>query len=217
MFKRILSVFLIICALFLCTGCIDEVMSVWNGEILEKPVEADNAVPDNSTPPPVETVEPSETPTGATYENVVNITPERTPPPVVEVCFTQKEANRAAITAMTNYFASDVFTDGSYDSSRFHSYSDTSGSIENYLIYDLQSGMWLPKSENTWHVNFLELSFASGQYKVVNLDVSYDGSSYYTISNAEDVSEGSSPCDFSDSWLCFSVPAFRIEEDRVFS
>lgn len=139
----------------------------------------------------------------------------KTPEPDRTPRFPVKEANRAALTAMTNYYAADVKnTDGSYDPSRFHTYSDTSGAIEKYLIYDWQTGIWSGRDENTWHVDFLELNGADGRKRVVSMDVCFDGTEYQ-IRNAEDLTDDSGG-EIDTELPPFRVSQYLIAEDRVF-
>lgn len=85
-------------------------------------------------------------------------------------------ALRAAVVAMTNLYATDVFTaDGSsYDASKFHSYADTSG----YYMDVLQEGNWTGVDADTWHVDDLQLKASSGLYVALTSDVSFDGTNY---------------------------------------
>ena len=134
----------------------------------------------------------------------------------IEVSFPSKTANRAAITAMTNYFAKDVRNaDGSLNPSLFHAYSDTGGNYTDYLIYDWQTGIWSAKDENTWHVDALELKGAGGLNKVVSMDVSVS-QDYYYITNAEDLTEFGETEVFDTGLTCFWVPVRLVEADRSF-
>ena len=95
----------------------------------------------------------------------------------IEPNVSQDMARRAAVVAMTNCFATDVLTaDGSsYDTSKFHSYSDMSG----YYMTVEQDGSWSGKDENTWNVTDLALKVAGGDlYVVVSGDITFDGSNY---------------------------------------
>lgn len=167
---------------------------------------------------------PAETPSPVEFftpEPTLQPTPEPTPGPVatpsplkVTPSFPKSAANRAAITAMTNYFASDTRSaDGSFNSAAFHAYSDTSGDIDDYLIYDWELGIWTGKSSDTWHVENLQLARAAGDTKYVSLDVSI-AADYYVISRVFDVTDGSTEKTPLDGGVCFWVPAYLIEEDR---
>ena len=144
--------------------------------------------------------------------------PSTPPQPLTEDLtpkFPVKAANRAALTAMTNYYASDVRnSDGTYHTEWFHAYSDTSGETEKYLIYDWQTGIWTGKDADTWHVDFMELNGADGRSRVVSMDVSFDGSEY-RITNAEDLTDDSGG-EIDTELPPFRVSQYLIAEDRVF-
>ncbi len=118
--------------------------------------------------------------------------------------YPQKDAFRAAVVAITNSLATDVFTnDGSrHDVSKYHSFSDTSA----FYMSVLSQGTWTEKNNNTWHVDGLRLQ--PDGYDVVfntpinfytiakvSLDVTFDGSNYiisnisgiYAIPGKEDI------------------------------
>ena len=92
----------------------------------------------------------------------------------------QDYAERAAVVAMTNRNATDVFTaDGSaYDPAKFHSFSDTSG----YYMDVVEDGTWSETGANAWHGDGLLLAAQGGYCVKVSLDVSFDGTNY-VVSN----------------------------------
>jgi hypothetical protein len=94
----------------------------------------------------------------------------------LEAVFPVETAKRAAVVAITNAYATDVFTkDGNnYDVSKFHSYSDVSGDFMKVL----SEGTWNSKNETTWHVENLSLKTVPGTIVDANLDVSFDGTNY---------------------------------------
>lgn len=95
----------------------------------------------------------------------------------LEEVFPQEDAKRAAIVAMTNAQATDVFTeDGSdYDPLKFHSYADTDG----FHLTVYEDGGWSAKDEKTWHVEDLKLKLSDHDtYMKVTADVSFDGEDY---------------------------------------
>ncbi len=118
--------------------------------------------------------------------------------------YPQEDAFRAAVVAITNALATDVFTsDGSrHDTSKYHSYSDTSA----FYMSVLAKGTWTEKNSNTWHVEGLRLQ-PDGYDTVYNtpinfdtvakvsLDVTFDGNNYiisnisgmYAIPGKEDI------------------------------
>lgn len=60
----------------------------------------------------------------------------------LESTFPVKNAKRAAVVAITNSLASDVFKEdgNTYDVSKFHSYADTSGNATSYFFRNIQMG-----------------------------------------------------------------------------
>ena len=92
----------------------------------------------------------------------------------------QKMAKRAAIVAITNYTAVDVFMpDGdTLDVSKFHSYSDTSGNFFDYYISVKSWGEWSAKDEETWHAEELSYVNCFGNTKNAAFNVRYDGENY---------------------------------------
>lgn len=99
----------------------------------------------------------------------------------LEVELPQEMAKRAAIVAITNYCtAADVFMpDGNtLDSSKFHSYADTSGNFFNYYNGVSSWGDWTAQDENTWHVEGLSFTNCYGNTKNATLNVWYDGENY---------------------------------------
>lgn len=94
----------------------------------------------------------------------------------LERVFPVETAKRAAVVALTNATAPDVFaSDGnSHDVSRYHSYSDRSGDC-----LDVQAdGLWSYKDDRTWHVSNMKLVNAYGTAMDASLDVSFDGANY---------------------------------------
>lgn len=124
-------------------------------------------------------------------------------------------ACRAAIVAITNGYAMDVFSDdgNTYDTSKFHSFSDTTG----YYMIIKDIGNWTKKKTDNWHVDGLALQAVG--YKIVTdaqLDVEFDGENYI-ISNIvgtfgnNDLSE---LCLGESSSTYLVVPKKMVEEDR---
>ncbi len=85
-------------------------------------------------------------------------------------------AQRVAVVSITNNYATDVFLDdgSARDSSKYHSYSDTSG----YYLSVSMDGEWAVKDENTWAVEEILLKTNSGIYFKATLDITYDGTNY---------------------------------------
>ncbi len=98
----------------------------------------------------------------------------------LESTFPKENARRAIIVAMTNCYATDVFTsDGnSYDPTKFHKYPETSSYMTLY-----KDGIWSAKNENTWTVESLKLSNVKySNYVKVDAEVSFDGTNYILTS-----------------------------------
>ena len=86
-------------------------------------------------------------------------------------------AQKVAIVAITNCYASDVFTDdgSSYDQNKFHSYADMSG----YYLTVADSETWEPVDESTWHVDDTQLKVAGNEhYFQLSADISVNGENY---------------------------------------
>lgn len=98
----------------------------------------------------------------------------------LESTFPIENAKRAAVVAITNSFATDVFKADrqTYDVSKFHSYADTSGKVESYFFNVTSWGTWSVIDEKTWHVDSLILKNILGTVANGSLDVKYDGKKY---------------------------------------
>lgn len=104
----------------------------------------------------------------------------------LEASFDQETALRAAVVAMTNCYAMDVFSDDgiSYDPNRFHSYADMSG----YYLTVEDPGAWEVKDASTWHVDALRLKVAGNELRIeLTADVSFDGTNYVISSGTASV------------------------------
>lgn len=144
----------------------------------------------------------------------------------LEATFPGENAKRSAVVAITNYFATDVFAkDGNtYDISTFHSYSDTSGNVDDYFMKVKSWGTWSAKNKQTWHVDSLILEQSLGCVAKVALDVNYDGTNYVlsnitgtygnpgaSAGNSVDLREMESSRNAS---ICLTVPAKLIKNNR---
>lgn len=88
---------------------------------------------------------------------------------------------------MTNGSAMDVFkSDGfSYDTSKFHKYSDVSG----FYLEIEENGTWSAIDESTWRVENMKLNLTKenkGSMIKVSADVKYDGKNYI-IANGQKI------------------------------
>ncbi|MGO1058538.1 hypothetical protein ACTL32_05315 [Planococcus sp. FY231025] len=103
---------------------------------------------------------------------------------VLEAIFPVENAKRSAVVAITNGYAVDVFEEdgNTYDTSKFHSYADTSGNVDNYFMTVKSWGTWSAKDEKTWHVDSLILENSFGVIADAAVDVNFDGSKY-VVSN----------------------------------
>ena len=99
----------------------------------------------------------------------------------LEKHITKENAKRAAVVAITNAYATDVFMEdkNTYDISKFHSWANQTGDYME-LTYE---GNWKPKDKDTWQVTGLKLKNASyGTYATVSCDVDFN-SENYIVSN----------------------------------
>ncbi|OPX92167.1 MAG: hypothetical protein A4E52_00108 [Pelotomaculum sp. PtaB.Bin013] len=94
----------------------------------------------------------------------------------LEAVFHVENAKRAAVVALTNAYATDVFAEDKnhYDISKFHSYADVSG---DFLKINSE-GTWNAKNDNTWNVANLKLETIYKTIITATLDVSFDGTNY---------------------------------------
>lgn len=87
-------------------------------------------------------------------------------------------AFRAAVVALTNSLAADVFDDNdgnAHDPSKYHSYSDLSGEGTMDILSD---GYWSELGDNKWHVDSIRLKNKFDVVADASLDVERDGSIY---------------------------------------
>ncbi len=95
----------------------------------------------------------------------------------LEKSFPVEKAKRAVVVAMTNSLATDVFNaDGnSYDTTKFHAYSDT----ENYFMSVENEGIWSVMDESYWHIEDMVLKiYGYDTYMKVKANVKKDGENY---------------------------------------
>ncbi|MDO8950928.1 MAG: hypothetical protein Q8S43_04735 [Actinomycetota bacterium] len=135
----------------------------------------------------------------------------------LESKFPIEKAKRAAVVALTNATAADVFkSDGnSYDVSKFHSYADTSRNADDYF-WDVRAwGTWSAKDERTWHVESLLLKHRLGQEIDVALDVRLEGTSYL-VSNVKGTrgKPGYMEELYVEDGPFWSVPAKLVKDNR---
>lgn len=101
----------------------------------------------------------------------------------LEKVFPKESAKRVAVTAITNYYAMDVFdSTGNYiDTSKFHNYSDTTNHPENYYMYLIDAGRLSYKSEDTWFLRDIKVrSYKYQTEHIINMYITFDGSKYIT-------------------------------------
>ena len=97
-----------------------------------------------------------------------------------ESVFPREMALRAAVVAMTNGVATDVFKDdgSTFNLSNFHSYSDLSG----FHLLVVDEGSWSAKDERTWRVEGLKCSMSEGdKFLKASMDVTFDGANYVVL------------------------------------
>lgn len=163
---------------------------------------------------------------------------------VSESTFSQEMAQRAIVTAMTNYTAKDVFEkDGkTYCVDKFHAYSDT----QNAYISVETDGTWTSLDEASWHVDnlflhregddiyhlvFCDITQDDDQLVLLNLlDISspkkteiekYAGQIQEALISGEEVKAGNYSDainveyrDSSNDAFSFAIPASLISKDR---
>lgn len=117
----------------------------------------------------------------------------------LEKNFSKEYAKRAVVVAMTNGSAIDVFkSDGfSYDTSKFHKYSDISG----FYLEIEENGTWSAIDESTWRVENMKLNLTKenkGSMIKVSADVKYDGKNYI-IANGQKINANEKYIDSSDT------------------
>lgn len=94
-----------------------------------------------------------------------------------ECGFSKEYAKRAAVVAMTNGQASDVFSEdgSSYDTSKFHSYADTEG----FYMTICSEGEWSQGEGNIWHVEGMILRMEEmNSYLKASMNIDFDGKNY---------------------------------------
>ena len=101
----------------------------------------------------------------------------------LEKVFPSEYAKRAAVTAITNYFAEDVWlNDNEKDPTKFHTYSDTLNHPENYYFYITNEGTYSYLDDTTWHINKLKVkSYGYYTEHCISMDVKLDNSVYCTL------------------------------------
>jgi len=135
----------------------------------------------------------------------------------LESTFPVESARRAAVVAMTNAMAVDVFaSDGnSYDASKFHSYADTSGKVADYFMNVSSWGTWSANGGQTWHVDSLVLKNTWDTSFDVSLDVKVDGSKYIISNVTVTRDDATDPSELSEEdHPYYSIPARLIKDDR---
>lgn len=152
--------------------------------------------------------------------NAVQTTTEKTIETTTELVVTGcdlEKAKRAAIVAITNGTAYDVFdsTGNSIDASKLHSYSDLSG---NYIIVK-DWGTWTAKDEKTWHAKGLTMELAETGLKIVGqLDVSFNGENYIVSNLDGEYGLGLKLSDLEEPYnnpeVYLTVSPKLVEEDR---
>ena len=133
-------------------------------------------------------------------------------------------AFRAAVVALTNSLAYDVFMDNDgnkHDPSKFYTYSNQSGECALVIVDD---GHWKETGKNKWHVDSLILENSNGVTIDATLNVKNKGDNY-KISNitgtyakegleefGTDLADATDP-DLTDD-KALTVPKKLISEDR---
>ena len=89
----------------------------------------------------------------------------------------QEMAQRAIIAALTNYYATDVFTEdgNTYDPNKFHAYSDTG----DFSLIVENEGAWQAMNEIFWQVNNLGLQNKNGIYHYISAQITRENDKYF--------------------------------------
>lgn len=215
--KKKLLLFLISTLLFslllFATGCeeVDYLFAYLDDESAAKTTEQKDA----------RTVEQTAGQTAAPQDTTEQATE---PEPELEAEADLEYCKRAAVTAMTNYNAVDIFDNsGKIAQSKLHKYSDTSGDPQLYFMYVSSWGTWTAQSENGWRVETLKLKAYGGyqdEYRF-NLDVSFDSENdVYTISNVYGFFKEAGKSSYVSMGECvsshelFRIPVSFVSEDR---
>ena len=202
---------LVLCLLFLCTGCeiFDDLDSIFLDETAAETADQTDAQTKSHT----QSEEQSTTQNTAPQRTEASATEE---PAVADLEY----CKRAAVTAMTNYNAFDE---------RIHTYSDTSGDREYYYMFVTSWGTWTQTNSSTYHVKDLILrnygkedgptDWDSTSYKFT-LEVTYNATNnsyiiskvYSAYKEKGDYSYTNMP--YCESHSLFTVPYSLIEKDR---
>lgn len=122
-------------------------------------------------------------------------------------------AQRAAVTGITNYLALDVSIDPvSGNLKNAHSYSDTTGNLDSYYLWVNDFGTWSYLNETTWHCEKMKLTSYGYQVQHVrSFDITLAGGKYIIINidDARNVSESQK-----NDWDA-SNPAFTIDPSLI--
>ena len=171
----------------------------------------------------------SDSPTSTPYESIAATVPVSnqsydeslilpTQNPVVSSS-NPEYAKRAAVTALTNYYALDVYESDrvTYDPGKFHSFSDNSGNLNDYFILVENWGNWNETSNGIWSVSGLVLN-RIGYNFLPELSLSVGcNEKQCSVYNLRDSNGNplSSTLYLSESNPAFIVPLSLVTEDRT--
>lgn len=141
---------------------------------------------EDEKPEPAPSNEEKSEPASSNEKEPENESNDKTTEEALEAVFPVENAKRSAVAAITNGYAVDVFKEdgNTYDISKFHSYEDTSGNVDNYFMKVNSWGTWSAKDKKTWHADSLILENSFGVIANATLDVEFDGTNY-VISNID--------------------------------
>ncbi len=142
--------------------------------------------------------------------------PTSTQEKILDEKFPKEMAYRAVVTAITNYYALDVLTNGEVDVKKFHSYSDKSENKDDYYLTVLSDGVWTINVDDTWHVEGMKLYKAGGVlfYEVTaNIRQNESGYEIYNVIDADDTTS-SNTVTYPDTDKAFLVKEELVKDDR---
>ena len=129
----------------------------------------------------------------------------------LEQAFPLESAKKAAVTIIENYAANDVYKDdgSALDPTKFHTFGDKTGNLEEYYIWINNFGTWSYYDEDTWHCEKLQLTHYSSTVKHIRSFNITKEDGLYKITN--NVDARNVPESQKVEWLDIALPAISDE------